>query len=281
MLNYKSNVKGQSFSFVDLAEHSNLGISRIDLLSRFPVFKTFMELHRCSADELCAITYDLGILDKDLFEYTTYKAIDGVLVAKDGVYTERTVKEGYYFWKKVTTHYDVYIWQNQYASLHLSDVAKELIKRRFPFLMEKPFVVRTRRFDETIHKMPNNLMVKISSLDAVVLHNNNITIGDLIKLYTDPGYKNAWIMKPVWNIFSDSKNIYFDTDGYHDGNSVSVSIGALYDKDWEAVENVKISGVPLHDKDGKRIPKKWFEGLQKDAPYMSSKVAVELKKYFT
>lgn len=280
MLNYNSNVKGQTFSFVDLADHPNLGVSRIDLLERFPVFKSFMELHRCTADELCAISYSLGILDKDLFEYTTSYYKECVLVAKDGVYVDKQVKEGYSY-RRVRNYADVYIGQNQYAGLRLSDIARELIKARFPFLMQEPFVKRSRRFDETINKLPNNLLVNVGDLDSMVLLSNKITIGDLIKLYTDPGYKNAWIKKPVWNIYSDSKNIYFHTDEHNDGNSVSVPIGALYDKDWEAVENVKISGVPLHDKDGKIIPKKWFEGLQKDAPYMSSKVAIELKKYFT
>jgi hypothetical protein len=280
MLNYNSNVKGQTFSFVDLAGHPDIGVSRIDLLERFPMFKSFMELHKCSADELCAITYELGIMDKDLFEYTTYYYKECVLVAKDGVYKDKEVKEGYNY-RRVREYADVYICQNKYANLRLSDVAKELIKRRFPFLMEKPFVVRTRRFDETINKLPNNLLVNVNDLDSMILLSNKITIGDLIKLYTDPGYKNSWIDKPIWNIYNDSKNIYFDTDGYHDGNSVSVPIDALYNKDWEAVENVKINGVPLRDKDGKIIPKKWFNGLQKDAPYMSSKVAIELKKYFT
>jgi len=280
MLNYNSCVKGQTFSFVNLADHPDLGVSRIDLLNKFTMFKDFMELHKCSADELCAITYELGIMDKDLFDYTAYKGINNVLVVEDGVYIDKNVKEGYNY-RMVREYANVYICQNQYASLRLSEVARELIKRRFPFLMKKPFVVRTKRFDETIDNLPQNLLTKVSDLDYMMVHKNNLTIGDLIKLYTDPGYKNSLIDKPIWSIYSDSKNMYFDTDGCHDGNSVNVPIDALYNKDWKAVENVKINGVPLHDKDGNRIPKKWFEGLQKDAPYMTSEVAIELKKYFT
>ena len=278
MLNYTSNVNGQTFSFVDLTDHADLKLTRYDLLNMFPMFKAFMELHRCSIDELCAITYNLGILDKDLFEYTTYEK--GVLVAKDGVYKKKNVKEGW-TWKTVTEYKDVYIYQNSYANLRLAEVAKELIKTRFPFLMESPFIKRTRRFHDTIYKLPKNTMARVNDLDECVLLSNNITIDDLVKLYTDPGYADSWVEKPVWSIYSDSRYVYVDTDGNNDGNSVNIPIGALYDKDWDAIEKVEVHSVCLHDENGKRIHGKWYNGSQKDAPYMSSKIAKALKEYFT
>lgn len=280
MENYTSNIPGKTFHFVDLEDHKDLKLTRCDLLGMFPIFKEFVELYKCSIDTLCAMTYNLGMLDKTLFEYTTYECNgNNVLVAEKGVYYYKKVY-GCYNTKYVIEYKNVYIRPNTYVNLRLAEIAKELIKESFPLFTQSPFVRRTRRFDETISKLPRNQKVKANDLDTMVLLNNNITIEDLVKLYTDPGYKNSWIQKPVWSIYSDYKNIFFDITGKNDGHSVIIPVKALFEKDWKAVEEFPVQSICLYDENDKIIPKKWFKGFQKDAPYMSTDIAKALKEYF-
>lgn len=284
MLNdYHSNINGQSFYFVDLdkiKKNLNVNVTRYELLNRFSIFKDFIDTYKCFFDTLCELTYSLGILDKHLFDYTTYPGKDNFLVAKNGVYRITCVKEGHSR-RNITEYKDVYITQNNHASLYLANVAKEIIKKRFPFLMREPFVKKEKRFThDSINNLPTNILTPVGDLDSIALLENNITIQDLIKLYTVDGYKNEIISKPLWNIYSDYKRMFIGTDDKNDGNSILIPIDAFYNADWKAIEEQNVYSICLRDEKGEIIKGKWFNGKQKDAPYMASDVAKELKKHF-
>ena len=167
MLNYNSAINGETFSFVNLDKHPDWNLTRKELLSKFPMFIDFMKVHRCSLDELCDITYKLGIFDKNLFEYVTYNHYNSVLVARNAVYRTITERIGFNT-RSVKKYSDVFIWQNTYAELRLADVATELIKKRFPFLLTPTFMKREKRFKDSINNLLLNEETKVNELDSLI-----------------------------------------------------------------------------------------------------------------
>lgn len=259
--------------FVDLSETN---YSRKQLISNMKTFVDFMNRFNCSTDELCDILDMYGILDKNLFEYTTFKT--PYFVCENALYVRKQIREGYNWnWKQIW--YDLYITENSYVSLYLNIVAKHIVKERFPFLFEKPFTITKKRFTDEINKLPKTTNARIDDIIYSSLFENKLTIDDIIKLYTDDTYKDSLVEVPRLNIYSDNTTIYLSVDE-EKCYSVSFTIENLLNKDWKSIEETNVFSILLYDDKGNRIPNKWFNGKQKDSPYFNDPIVKELKKYF-
>lgn len=237
--------------------------SRTQLLNGFKVFTDFMERFRCSLDEFCSIIDELGIPDKDLFEYTTN--VNDFLVGKDLIYSEKRVKVGY-SWITERKKSDVYVKYDTYVDLSLHKVAGVIVLRRFPWLAKDAYCKHVKRFNDNIKMLPKSINTPLNKINSAVLFDNEITIHDLIKLYTDSSYANSYYDKVQLSIYANG-DIYLELDGCD--NSLAVTIDNLYNKDWDAIEKKHVFSIPLRDEKGEIIPKKWFNGEQKDAPYFT------------
>lgn len=252
--------------------------TRRQLLSEMSIFRDFMEQFNCSLDELCEILDIYGITDKSLFDYTIFGK--DYLIGKDYLYTIKyEMVHGYMKQKK--TYYDLYMCHNTYACLALNTVARELVKRRFPFLTLPPFTKVEKRFKESIKNIPNTLKAKVRDIDAFTLFDNDLTIGELIKLYTEENYADSVVETPLYSVYSDSCSIYITIDESKGGWTLSLKISDLLNKDWKAIEERHVSSICLYDEKGEQIKGKWFEGNQKDAPYFNNPLVKELKRFFT
>jgi len=250
---------------------------RRQLLSEIDTFTKFMERFNCSFDELCEILDMYGIQDKDLFDYTITKT--NYLIATDYIYTSRTERVGL-TWREKKTYYNVYLTVNQFVSLSLNTVATEIVKRRFPYLLLPPFTKVEKRFKENIKDLPKTLRAKVGDIDHSILFDNDLTIGDLIKLYTEENYANSEVEKPLYSVYSDGSDIFITLDKDKGGWTLGVTFEALSNKDWKAIEDRHVFSICLYDEKGEQIKGKWFEGKQKDAPYFKHPLVEELKKFF-
>jgi hypothetical protein len=167
---------------------------------------------------------------------------------------------------------------NSYANLHLVDVAKTLLKKRFSFLTDPLFTRKEKRFKDSIKRLPKHQDYKIKDLDCIMLIDNNLTIGDVIRLYTDPTYADSYKDALTWHIYSSFDDVYFDVNKH---NSLYVPVKALYEKNWGLVENLKVYNVPICDEKGIAVPQKWYSGLQKDAPFMNAPIVKKIKEFIT
>jgi hypothetical protein len=254
---------------------SDTPYTRKQLIEGIDRFKTFMDAFKCTADEIISIVDKLGITDKSLFEYQTYPTpfLDG----KKAIYTSKyECIFGYH--KEVNTFYDVYISASTYVSLALNDIARELMFTRFPYFNEAPFVEVEKRFKDNIKNLPKNTNTKLKDIEHDIIFDNDLTIKDLINLYLDEGYKNATITKSLIHIYSEGNMFFLKVSDKTYEHSLQIPTKAFYEKDWEAVENVKVSGVCLYDDKGELIKGKWFEGKQKDAPYFKYPLVEEFRK---
>lgn len=249
--------------------------TRKQLLSELPKYKDFMQNFNCSIDELCDILSLYGITDNDLFEYSIYGTH---LIGKDYIYTSKFVPCGWNAFSEEKKYYDLYITCNTYASLALNTAANEIIKRRFPYLTLPPFTKVTKRFNDNIKNLPKTLNAKIESIDKSILFDNDLTIGDLIKLYSDENYADSTIEKPLYAVYSDWGDIFITIDGNKGGWSLYLKYSDLANNDWKAIEERKINSVCLYDENGEQIKGEWFNGKQKDAPYFNHPLVKELKK---
>lgn len=254
---------------------SDTQYTRKQLIEGLSAFKTFMDAFKCTADEIISIADKLGITDKSLFEYQTYKT--PFLEGKNTIYTSK------YEWvcgyrKEVKTFYDVYISSSTYVSLALNDIARELMFARFPYFNEAPFVEVEKRFKDNINNLPKNTNTKLSDIEHGIIFDNNLSIKDLINLYLDDGYKDSTVVKSLFHIYSEGNMFFLQVSKREHEHSLHIPTKAFYEKDWEAIENVKVSGVCLYDDNGELIKGKWFEGKQKDAPYFKYPLVEEFRK---
>ena len=251
--------------------------TRRQLLSEMPIYKNFMEQFNCSLDELCEILDIYGITDNNLFEYSIFGHYH--LIGKEYLYTINLEKYNYGY-RERKIYYDLYMCSNTYASLALNTVANELVKRRFPFLVLPPFTKVEKRFKDSIKNMPKTLKAKVRDIDALTLFDNDLTIGELIKLYTEENYADSKIETPLYSVYSDTCSLYITIDESKGGWSLSLKISDLLNKDWKAIEERHVFSICLYDEKGEQIKGKWFEGNQKDAPYFNSPLVKELKRFF-
>ena len=254
---------------------SDTNYTRKQLIEGIDRFKTFMDAFKCTADEIISIVDKLGITDKSLFEYQTYPTpfLDG----KNAIYTSKYE----IVWgvrKEVKTFHDVYISASTYVSLALNDIARELMFAHFPYFNEAPFVEVEKRFSDNINNLPKNTNTKLSDIEHGIIFDNDLTIKDLINLYLDEGYKDSTIVKSLFHIYSEGNMFFLQVSKKIHEHSLYIPTKAFFEKDWDAIENVKVSGVCLYDDNGELIKGKWFEGKQKDAPYFKYPLVEEFRK---
>jgi hypothetical protein len=252
--------------------------NRKQLLSEMTTYKEFMERFNCSVDELCEIIDKYGIQDNNLFEYTTFNGNGCYPIAEKYIYTSKYVHK-FGGWTEEVTHYDIYICCNQFVDLNLNIVANELVKRRFPFLSLPPFTKIEKRFKDNIKELPKTTNAKVRDIDNNILFDNEITIGELIRLYSDDSFADSNIETPLYNVYANG-SMYIEIDENKSGWSIGTTFAELLNKDWKAIEERKVFSVCLYDENGKQIKGKWFKGKQKDAPYFNNPLVKELKKHF-
>ena len=249
---------------------------RKQLLNGLTIFRTFMTIWQCDADLICEAADSLCILDRSLFDYTTLA--NNFLVEEDVFY---------YIGKSNSTglkckHYlNIYVTSYPYVSLYLNKVAEYILRKRYPMFFEKKFMIPKRRFDENIHKLPKSTSAKLSDIDTWVRHDNELTIQDIIDIYTAKDINKAMdevVDTSRLNIYA-SGDIHLNVDDEHH-YSLSFTIGQLINKDWDGVKNKNVFSLPLYDENDNLIKGKWFSGKQSDSPYFNQPLVKEVEKIF-
>ena len=250
--------------------------NRKQLLNGLPIFREFMTTWQCDADLICEAADSLCILDKSLFDYTTFA--NDFLVEEDvffhiGKSSSTGLKRRFYD--------NIYATSYPYVSLYLNEIAEYILKKRYPMLFEKKFMIPKRRFNENIHKLPKSTSAKLSDIDILVRHNNELTIQDIIDIYTAKDINKAMdeVVDASRLAIYASGDIYLNVDDEHN-YGLSFTIGQLMNKDWDGVKNKNVFSIPLYDEDGNRIEKKWFRGKQSDSPYFNQPLVKEVEKIF-
>lgn len=253
---------------------SDTGYTRKELIENLSRFKKFRDDFKCSTDEILELIDDLCILDKHLFEYAITK--NDFKVGENLIYITKQVREGYNYTTK-DIYYDVYITSSMYVGLELNKIAERLILKRFPFFLRPPFVKEEKRFKDSIKDFPTNPSTLINDLNHYMVLENDLTLNDIVKLCADKDYANSSIIKTRLSVYADSPNsIYLKVDDDKD-YSLYLTVDSLINSDWNAIKNTEVNNLLLYDDKGKLIKGKWFNGLQKDAPYFDNPIVKELK----
>lgn len=245
--NYKTSDWSKSFCFVEL---NKFGISQEDAANRF--FSDFMDMLGISVDEFLEAKNDLCILDRGLYDFTTWKG-NNFLVGEDAIYTEKwVVRNG--FGKMERKSYDVYVTKNSYSTLRLKEIAKYFISRRFPQLFSGNFVTSDYRFSEKTRAVKFEPNMKIGDLSMLVNLSDDITIGDLVMIMANKQYLTSKIEKPKLSIYvtDASKCDCYLTLSNH---TLAFDLKDLMNKDWKAIEDKDVwvsseyKGIPQKDRD--------------------------------
>ena len=268
---FKCTNKDSKYFFVDL---NKLSYTRKELLSSFAGYKEFIETFKTSVEELEEILDGLCISDRSLFDFTTFNT--GFLVDENGIYTSKfEYKHGLPVETK--TYFNVYICESSFSSLALDKVAEEIIKRRFPELFKAPFTVFKKRFNSNINELPKSANCLLSNVDSEIISDNNLTIQDLIDIYTNPEVIDSVKEFPLIKVYS-SGDIFLTIDENKAGHTVCMTTDCLFNNDWEAIEERPVFSICLYDEQGNLIPKQWYKGEQKNAPYFNNPLVEKLKE---
>jgi hypothetical protein len=231
-----------------------------------------MNKWKCDADMISNIMDVLCINDYNLFDFTL--ANTDFLVEEDAYYKVE--------WEQgceKRTYYNVYVCPTQFASIYLNDIARYIFEQRYPEFHEHMFTMKERRFKENIHNLPMDINTKINDIDTFVLCENDLTIKDILDIYTATDKESVMDeIKPYtrFSVYSDGCIFLKVSDKY----SLYLTIEDIENKNWDAVEKRHVFSIPLYDKNGERISGEWFEGNQKDAPYFNEPLVREIKKFF-
>lgn len=267
--NYSISGKGINIFLVNLSETK---YKREELMKQMDVYTLFAERFHTTIDEMCEIIDELCITDNSLFDYTNL--ITPFKVAEDYIYTSKyNNRTGCWNY----TYHDIYLTYSQFWSLALNKVAHELITRRFPWLLSAPYTKKVKRYEDSIKKLPKSLKTRISDIECSAIHDNDLTIEDIINIYTRDGYIDSYIEKPLFNIYEDG-DFFLKIDEDKSGYSLYAKVDDLFNKDWEAIEKKHVFSICLYDDNGERIRNEWYEGDQKNAPYFNNKLVLKFKK---
>lgn len=175
-----------------------------------------------------------------------------------------------------TYFFDIYLTSNQFVDLCLNKIAKTLLLRRFPWLLRAPYTIKVKRFTDSIKKLPKSLKSRLNDINSLILLENNLTIEDLINIYTKNGYADSWCEKSLVSVYADG-SVYLTIDKNKSGHTLYMTFEDLLNKDWKSIMEKHVFSVNLYDENGEIIHNKWYEGKQKDAPYFNNELVDRFK----
>ena len=259
--NYKSEVKGELFSFVEISKLNNV----TETSAALHFFADFIEMLNITAEDFVRLKNVLAIQDKDLYDYSVFNEY-GILIAKDGVSTIKHEKIGGRYVSR-TIFYDVYLIKNEYCSVALNKMVAQFVKEKYPKLFQGNFVTIEDRFSENIKNIDFSPNMRINDL-SLSLGIDDLTIEDLTKIMSDENYINS----KVWKTKVDFYYNYNEVQCFLslEENSLFFKLKDLINKDWKAIEDADV------------WVNKNYEGMkQKDRDYfINSALVKEFKETF-
>lgn len=237
------------------------------------LYASFLLLLGITAEEMIAACKVLAIPYRSLLDYGTWTSNKTFLVKEKGVYTEKWDRT---YQRMKRTYWNVYVTTASFNGNALTEISRYFVKQRYPWLWDIALKETKPRFSENICKLPTNIDTKIDDIPHEVLFDNDLTIKDLIKIYTEDGYKESTITKYGVNVYygSDNVSIYLKVleMGSKMGNpSLGLSLSDLQNKDWNAV-----CERTSQELDGKV----WRWVKQSETKWFSSPLVEEVKKHF-
>lgn len=256
----------------------------LSLDNAFQVLSTFEEIAKTfnvTIEKVVQIVKDMRIDNRHLFEYSTYKGNNNILIGEKLVYTEKQVRINNRY-KCETMYYDVYLKEHTYISCYLVNIISRLFQELFPEISENNvFSTLCRRFPEEL-KGKINAYTNVRDLPSF-----DLSCQDIADLINKPEVIDEMVSKSLIH-FYDAKSFFYlslpkiTLYGKEYEQSLQIPYEALMTKNWSLVENVKVFSIIKYDANEKlgADANNWFEGLQKDAPFFNHPMVNEFKKYF-
>ena len=219
----------------------------------------------------CIESPSSGILSRDLFDYGIWSGDMKFLVGNNMVYSERNVIENGKP-RMVKTFHDVYVVKYQYADLALNEIASYLFFIAFPqILADKDFTKPERKYPNVVHNLKPETLLR--DLDRILSYQldfkRGLTLGELCRLITDPSEADKMELNPIFSIYANG-HIFLKLDG--SDNALVLTASDFIKRDWKEVEKRNVVSV--------KTPNGWYNGCQKDAPYMDHPLVKKLKDMF-
>lgn len=263
--NYKS-VSNESYTLVE--DVTKYGIDKKEMLSKTNLFKSIQKNFKINIDAFMVAIEGLGIEDRELFDFCTYKGANNVLIAENGVYKETYNRAEMRY---IKTYYSVYLCEHSYSSTLYSRIAEELmillyarIINNHDFLIEIP--------------LPKLELITNKPMQSILFGHYDLTYRDFcaIQKGITTKYKRKFHFYDSFiTLDLETINIHNHTYNY----TLIIPYETLHTKDWSLVENFKVHSIIKRDANDRlgRDVNNWFEGKQIDSPYWDNPLINKLK----
>ena len=231
------------------------------LFENLSYYQMFCETFDVSAMKLARIVRKLCIPDWQLFEFTSMQ-MDSMLVASDAVQREEVITciSTGQIEQRIKT-FDLYVTTNDCVDDVMDDVARLILRTKFPFTNSSPFVREVRRFSPDV-----KMITKGTKLKDVprILYQNEITAEDICRLLTDEGYADSILKESLFIAYADGEVVLQLED-----ERIKLKMSDFLNRDWYAVEH-----RPVYDAIAQRyVP-------QNSVPWFSHPLVASLEDVF-
>lgn len=271
-----------SYHFVENVEKY---IDLKSMISILPYFNTLSKKFNVSFDELCDIINILKIPHKDIFTFVQIphgRNLPNVHIVECNSHKSITRQRN----EEYTTFYDTCIGQSVFVGLCTDKIVSYILENRYPlFFKNKLFIDVVPRFKEVIEINPN---WKIGDLSIdLQMQLTCQDIADIINGKVD--FLNDTIEKSKIKHYDNSKCFYIPLQsvnvcGHTYEMSLSIPYKAIFEKNWELVEEVEVYSIIKLDAklvNGKiNHSSNFCGGKQKDIHYFKTKEVQEIKELF-
>lgn len=260
-------------------------ISLEEMISICPYFISLSKKFHVSFKELCEIIDTLKIQHKDIFKFVKIPSslnLPNVHIVELNTHKSIVRKRG----EEFVSYYHTCIGQSTFVGLLTDKIVSHILENRYPsFFKNKLFIDVKRRFDEVINIQPNwkvndlsiDLQTKLTCQDIADIVNGKVDfLNDTIEKSNIKHYDNSncfYIPLPSVNVC-----------GYTYEMSLSIPYKAIFEKNWQLVEDVDIYSIIKLDAklvNGKiNHSSNFFNGKQKDVHYFNTEEVKKIKELF-
>lgn len=223
------------------------------------------------------------ILDKfqyditKLVEFCTWKTPNSLLVKEKGLYSAKWVDN-----KEIRTYYDIFVKEDSGLRLLGSEIAQYLLEEKYPYIFKNLiFTDKVNPYaDESIFHIRRDTKLR--------------DIGHILHVYSDRlmGLKCDYSVQDLIDVLNGDKResatkskffIYYDDTTrtislsiylkLEKDISLTIPFDALKNHDFNLIRKQAVFNIPLGNK-------KFYDGLQVDAPYFNHPLIKHLEEIF-
>lgn len=247
-----------------------------DLYALMPKTVEFCNNWNVPFDYVIQKLYEKGMLHSMFefaYEISGYSANIGILIQEKNFHTTKDSWVNGKFTQSIKNYYDVYVVEDEYATLYLTRLIPDIIKTYYSWLY---FEIETKRFSENLPDVNSEHRLDTYTRNSEFL---KLTLQDLTDIVNNPDWRNETCKKFAYRYYNDMLTIdvaEYTVDEQTYKYSLIIPVEAIVNRDWTLVKDYKVHGV----RDTRKGKFDWYYGSQNNSPYWRKEGVKTIRELF-